>query len=163
MLAFVFFYQADVQYRMNRPLEAAGALRRLGHVVTAEPRQGRGEDARRITQRTFELAAIYHRVYASTFDRRYADAAKTLFEGYVSITPAAPLAEDAKQRLQSLKELMANERRQRAWATRTTGAPVCSPAREQLSAHERFLQGDPKLAGKIPGLSTSPRTAPSRR
>jgi hypothetical protein len=150
VLAFVYFYQSDVQYRVNHPETAASKLVDAWTLVLTAGDKVPEKTRNDIAGRMFELAAIYHRVYASSYDKRYGEAAKNLFAAYIGVTPPPQFVEDAKGRAKSLGELMGADHAGQGVADKEEIGRRLFARREQLSAcYERYLQTEPKLTGKL--------------
>jgi hypothetical protein len=152
-LALVRFYQSDVEHRLGRPEGAARRLLESWAEAEAEvvshgepPRQPASE----VAERMYQLAALYHHVYATNLDARFGEAARTLFAAYLAIQPPAAHAADARARAADLATLLGGKARAPGPRDGEDVGHVVQARKEELCAcYERQLQGDAHLVGTV--------------
>lgn len=142
--------QAGLYYRINQPLksvEAAFAAQKgLG------PCADKCEKLKNPVLATlFQLAQVYHTIFASSLDERYHQAAVKLYDAYLAITPPRPDKANAQRFYDSLKATKKNAAPAAGFHNNPKALQnILSFRREgPLACYESVLQGNKELAGKV--------------
>gem|GEM_PF-6414199 len=161
--------QAGLYYRINEPLKSVEAA--------FAAQQGLGPCADKcaklknpVLATLFQLAQVYHTIFASSLDERYHQAAVKLYDAYLAITPPRPDKANATRFYDSLKATKKNTAAAAGFHNNPKALQnILSFRREgPLACYESVLQGQKDLAGvvttttefdetgKITGVTTDP-------
>ncbi len=161
--------QAGLYYRVNDPaksVEAAFAAQK--GLVPCADKCAKLKDP--VLATLFQLAQVYHTIFASSLDERYHSAAVKLYDAYLAITPPRADKENAKRFYDSLKATKKNTAKgagvhnnpkalQNIISFRREGALACY---ESVLQSNKALTGTVKATiqfdatGKVTGVETDP-------
>ena len=149
-LADLRFYEADAALHLGDPPRAAAYVR---EAWTAAEKGGKSvppANREAIARQMFGLASLFHRVYGTSFDVQYGQAARELFAAYLAI-PGRPDVEDAKARAAQLEKLLGNKEAARYGKHDEEVLKVLiREYRDTVTAcYEAELQKTPELGGKL--------------
>jgi hypothetical protein len=142
------YNQADYEFRDNHPGVSAERIREAQAACAAWadcPAQTKNAIAERIAL----LARLYHTTYATTLDKTYADAAKSLYEAYIQLEGRSDTAE-YKTQLSNLEDHIANANPSTGrHGKEVMGIFIQARGEQPKACYERVLGGEPELAGEI--------------
>lgn len=143
------FRQADYAFRENDAPQAATWAIEAHQALPGCGDKCTGQTAEAVAQRVARLAQFYHTSYSASLDPAHYEAAKKLYEYYVSI-PGRPDVEAVQGYLTNLEDTKANANPTNGQHSQEVVNNLVQARREALTACYEARRGhEPELAGAV--------------